>query len=153
MVTVLGPPSDSFPPLFRQVGPNERYFIHLFFLLLMIVQHTVCRLVWSKKTLFQTKISATHHASAWGLVWRNPKGFLISTKFKGSLGHLKFDQFYIVYFYSPLSFLDRDLYFWKKHVFVEHPSADIWFGSDVPHLQLLITQYRSNLLSSGPWKL
>ena len=26
-VIVLGPPSESFPPLFRQVGPNERYFI------------------------------------------------------------------------------------------------------------------------------
>jgi len=26
MVTVLGPPSDSFPPLFRQVGPNESDF-------------------------------------------------------------------------------------------------------------------------------
>ena len=54
--------------------------------------------------------SATHHASAWGLVWRDPKQFLISTKFKGSSSHLKFDHFYIVDFHSALSFMDRDLW-------------------------------------------
>ena len=51
----------------------------------------------------QQKISATHHASAWGLVWRNPKGFIILNKFKGSSSHLKFDHFYIVDFHSALA--------------------------------------------------
>ena len=40
--------------------------------------------VFHKNMFFKIKISATHHALAWGLVWSNPKGFLISTKFKGS---------------------------------------------------------------------
>ena len=29
--------------------------------------------------------------------------------FRGSLGHLEFDHFYIVDFHSDLAFLDRDL--------------------------------------------
>ena len=58
---------------------------------------------------FKEKISATHNASAWGLDRRDPKRFLISTMFRGSLGHLKFDHFYIVDFHSALAFLDRDL--------------------------------------------
>ena len=45
------------------------------------------------KTLFQQqKNGGTHQSSAWGLVWREPKQFLISTKFRGSSGHLKFDK-------------------------------------------------------------
>ena len=40
--------------------------------------------VFHENMFFQKKISATHHASAWGLVWKDPKGFLILTKFRGS---------------------------------------------------------------------
>ena len=58
---------------------------------------------------FKEKISATHNASGWGLDRRDPKRFLISTMFRGSLGHLKFDHSYIVDFHSALAFLDRDL--------------------------------------------
>ena len=65
--------------------------------------------VYRENMFFKKKISATHNASAWGLVRRDPKGFLISTMFRGSLGHLKFDHFHIVDFHSALAFLDRDL--------------------------------------------
>ena len=65
--------------------------------------------VYRENMFFKKKISATHNASAWGLVRRDPKRFLISTMFRGSLGHLKFDHFYIVDFHSALAFLDRDL--------------------------------------------
>ena len=62
-----------------------------------------------KKTLFsKQKISTTHHASAWVLVWRDPTGFFISTKFRGSSGHFRFDHFYIVDFHSALTFLASD---------------------------------------------
>ena len=57
----------------------------------------------------QQKISTTHHASVWGLVWRDPKGFLISTNFRGSSSHFCFDHFYIVDFHSALTFAKRDL--------------------------------------------
>ena len=47
------------------------------------------------KTTFSTKKNGgTHHASALGLVWKDPKGFLILTKFKGSSSLLKFDHFF-----------------------------------------------------------
>ena len=65
--------------------------------------------VYHKNTFFKNKISPTRQASAWGLVWRNPKGFLISTMFRGSSNHFRFDHFYIVDFHSALTFLDRDL--------------------------------------------
>ena len=65
--------------------------------------------VYRESMFFKKKISATHNASAWGLVRRDPKRFLISTMFRGSLGHFKFDRFYIVDFHSALAFLDRDL--------------------------------------------
>ena len=72
----------------------------------------------TKTTFFKNKKSSTHKESAWGLVWRNPKGFLISTMFRGSSNHFHFDHFYIVDFHSALTFLDRDLcgliHFWKK---------------------------------------
>ena len=71
---------------------------------------TTCIRVFQKHTFSNKKISATHHASTRELVWRYPKGFLISTIFKGSLSHLKFDHFYIVDFHSALTFLDRDLW-------------------------------------------
>ena len=65
--------------------------------------------VYRENMFFKKRISATHNASACGLVRRDPKIFLISTMFRGSLGHLKFDHFYIVDFHSALAFLDRDL--------------------------------------------
>ena len=45
----------------------------------------------SHKHFFKKIKSGTHHASAWGLVWTDPKGFLISTKFKAASSHLKFE--------------------------------------------------------------
>ena len=42
------------------------------------------------QSFFFKKKIRTHQASAWGLVWRDPRGFLILTKFRGSSGHLKF---------------------------------------------------------------
>ena len=71
--------------------------------------HSMIIRVYRENMFFKKKISATHNASAWGLVRRDPKGFLISTMFRGSLGHLKFDHFHIVDFHSALAFLDRDL--------------------------------------------
>ena len=65
--------------------------------------------VYHKNTFFKNKKRPTRQASAWGLVWRNPKGFLISTMFRGSSSHFRFDHFYIVDFHSALTFLDRDL--------------------------------------------
>ena len=59
--------------------------------------------VYRENMFFKKKISATHNASACGLVRRNPKGFLISTMFRGSLSHLKFDLFYIADFHSVLT--------------------------------------------------
>ena len=38
----------------------------------------------TKTCFFKNKISTTHHASAMGLIQGDPKGFLISTTFKGS---------------------------------------------------------------------
>ena len=69
----------------------------------------VCTRVYRENMFFKKRISATHNASACGLVRRDPKIFLISTMFRGSLGHLKFDHFYIVDLHSALAFLDRDL--------------------------------------------
>ena len=53
-----------------------------------------CAIRVSQKNTFFKKIkSGTHHASAWGLVWLDPKGFLILTKFKAAPSHLKFELF------------------------------------------------------------
>ena len=65
--------------------------------------------VFQKNTFFEKQIGGTHHASALRLVWKNPKGFLISTKFRGSSSHFCFDHFYIIDFHSDLAFRDRDL--------------------------------------------
>ena len=54
-----------------------------------------------KKFFSQKQIGRTRHASALRLVWKNPKGFLISAKFRGSSSHFRFDHFYIVYFTQP----------------------------------------------------
>ena len=48
--------------------------------------------VFHKNTFFQQKNGGTHQSSAWGFVWRDPKWFLILTKFRGSSGHLKLRQ-------------------------------------------------------------
>ena len=56
-----------------------------------------------KKHFFKKIQSTTHHALALGLVWKDPKGFLISTKFRDASGHFRFDLFYIVDFHSVLS--------------------------------------------------
>ena len=71
--------------------------------------NNLCIRVYHKNTFFKNKLCPTHQASAWGLVWRNPKGFLISTKFRGSSSHFRFDHFYNIDFHSALTFLDWDL--------------------------------------------
>ena len=48
-------------------------------------------------------IGSTCSASIWGLLWRNPKGFLILTTFRGCTSHFRFDLFYIVDFHSALT--------------------------------------------------
>ena len=60
----------------------------------VLIQFIIYIRVYRENMFFKIKISATHNASAWGLVRRNPKGFLISTKF---------DLFYIVDFHSVLT--------------------------------------------------
>ena len=60
-------------------------------------------LVFKKKHIFKKIYSTTHQALAWGLVWKDSKGFFISTKFKGASGHFRFDLFYIVDFHSAHS--------------------------------------------------
>ena len=57
----------------------------------------------SEKRFFEKMKSITHHAIAWGLVSKDPKGFLISTKFRGASGHFRFDLFHIVDFHSAHS--------------------------------------------------
>ena len=64
---------------------------------------SIIEMIFSK-----TNKSPTHQASAWGLVWRDPKGFLISTNFRGSSSHFCFDHFYIVDFHSALTVAKRD---------------------------------------------
>ena len=45
--------------------------------------------VYHKNTFFKNKQIRTPQASAWGLVWRDPKRFFSSTKFRGSSGHFR----------------------------------------------------------------
>ena len=71
-----------------------------------------------KNTIFKNKLSPTHQASAWGSIWRDLKEFLISTKFRGSSSHFRFDHFYIVYFHSALT-LQVSLQ--------TNPHADTWW--------------------------
>ena len=44
----------------------------------------------SEKHLFKTIESPTKQALAWGLVWKDSKGFLISTKFRGASSQFSF---------------------------------------------------------------
>ena len=60
------------------------------------------------------KIGSTRSASIWGLLWRNPKGFLILTTFRGCTRHFRFDLFYIVDFHSTLILPDRMRAEWKS---------------------------------------
>ena len=55
---------------------------------------------FKEKQNLANKISVTHHVSALMLVWEDPKGLLILTKFKGSSSHFCFDNFYIFDFHS-----------------------------------------------------
>ena len=76
--------------------------------------------MYHKNTFFKTKISPTRQASAWGLVWRNPKGWLE-------------DPLKIVEIKNPFGFLQTNpqadawwvgLYWFLKKVFlVVHPST------------------------------
>ena len=63
----------------------------------------------ARKTCSKQEIITICRASALRLYWKNPKGFLISTKFRGSSSHFRFDHFYIVDFHSSLTFPDTDL--------------------------------------------
>ena len=55
----------------------------------------------------------TRQSSALRLVWKNPKGFLILPKFRGSsLAISIFDHFYIVHFHSALSKRALSLAMW-----------------------------------------
>ena len=56
--------------------------------------------------------STTHQASAWGLVWKDPKGFLISAKFSGFYGHLKFVHFLLGFTCRRLGLL----YLWQYFI-------------------------------------
>ena len=64
-----------------------------------VMEYRVYTGVFQKKHFFKKINSTTHHALAWGLVWKDPKGFLIPTKFRGASGHFRFDLFYIVDFH------------------------------------------------------
>ena len=70
----------------------------------------------SEKHLFKIIKSTTHQALAWGLVWKDPKGFLISTKFRGASSHFRFDHFYIADFHSALSARPREKAEWIYNV-------------------------------------
>ena len=74
--------------------------------------------VYQENTFFKTELSPTHQASAKGLVWRNQKGFFISTKFKESSSHFCFDHFYIVDFHSGLT---------SQVSLQTNPQADAWW--------------------------
>ena len=60
---------------------------------------------WTLGCTSKTKISepTIHQVSAWGLVWRAPKAFFISTKFRGFSSHFRVDHFYIVDLHSALT--------------------------------------------------
>ena len=65
-----------------------------------------CFIECPTKTCFLgIKKTPTHYASIWGLVWRNPKGFLISISFRGCTftSPFRFDLFYFVDFHSALT--------------------------------------------------
>ena len=53
---------------------------------------SVCGLGCPTKTCFSKKKNgSTRSTSIWGLLWRNPKGFLILTSFKGCTSSLKME--------------------------------------------------------------
>ena len=62
------------------------------------------RVFREKKKFFFKKIkSGTHQALALGLAWKDPKEFLILTKFRCASSHFRLEHFYIVDFHSALS--------------------------------------------------
>ena len=73
----------------------------------IIVQKVYTIGCFTKTCFWWKKIGSTRSASIWGLVWRNPKGFLILTSFRGCTSHFRFDLFYIVDFHSALTLPDR----------------------------------------------
>ena len=86
--------------------------------------------------------STTHHALAWGLVWKDSKGFLILTKFRGASSHFRFDLFYIVDLHSAFS--------QPGHVIYSAPQA---VPTDLTH-KCKITEYvlYNNDLEFVDWK-
>ena len=52
----------------------------------------------------QSKVQPTTH-----LLWEDPRGFLISIKFRSASSHFRFDHFYIIDFHSALTWLG-----WEK---------------------------------------
>ena len=102
------------PPSSTLERSHQTCLIQFYIILKVNFQTPVDNRVFQKNTFFKKEISATHHASAWRLVWRNPKGFLISTKFKGSLGHFCFDLFYDVDFHSALTWPGWEWAEWKS---------------------------------------
>ena len=68
--------------------------------------------------------STTHHALAWRSVWKDPKGFLILTKFRGASSHFRFDLFYIVDFHSALIWPGWEWAEWKHMIYT-------WYTHDM----------------------
>ena len=58
-----------------------------------------------KKNMFlkKTKIGSTSSAIIWGLLYMNPKGFLILRTFRGCTSHFRFDLFYAVDYHPALT--------------------------------------------------
>ena len=70
--------------------------------------------VFQKTNCLPKTNSRMHHASAMGLVWKDLKGFLILTKFRGSSSQFRFDYFYIVDFHSAFSQPGHEEAEWKS---------------------------------------
>ena len=80
--------------------------------------------VYRENMFFKKKISATHNASAWGLVRRDPdpKRFLILTKFNGSSSNFRFDHFYIEDFHSVQK---SEGHLWVQTVSSRHNAGEL----------------------------
>ena len=60
---------------------------------------------------FLNKKNPTHSRGIWVVGWKIPKGFLISTTFRGYTSNFRFGHFYIVDFHSALNF---QVSVWKR---------------------------------------
>ena len=100
--------------------------------------------VFHKNTFFQKQIGGTRLSSALRLVWKNPKRFLILTKFRGSSRHFRFHRFYIADYHWWLAASAK---LFPKKVFLKQSSTDIlsrlfsqikfcWAGAQLPHNKL-----------------